>query len=815
MIVNDFKNETTNKEEIKRFLEILGTDPREIRLPKNNRMGFYTDPDKFVEAISAWSDREDCSACYLTINPVKQMLFSTCQNDLRTSFSGGGASDKQIEKRSAIVIDIDRTKKGGNASDEELAAGEKFADTVSEYLASKGWGSPVKVMSGNGWHLWFKLDLPCNDETDRVINSVLKSLATRFKNPDYDIDTSVGNRSRIIKIPGTCVRKYPETDERPWRVSRLVAVPSESQVVSLESLQSVVDVIPEKPAQKPKQTESEAFEDDYEMPELKKLKNTHVEEALKWKGWGFKKPVDWNGGSKWILDKCPNCKNHTGEGETDGPKDTAVFLNDGVLGFECFHSHCKEINIYEMLKEHLPKKEEAAVVVAEKVVTKFLESIKSKHPISVDEDSIYYWDGKKYVKQDLICTELRQFCKRKKWGRSSSMIGNVKKNIIADVCRPYKEMPFWDGPEAPFEKESDIIAFSNGIMNINNSEILPHSPKWVSTFCLPFGYDALASCPTWIKFLGEIFPEGTDRSDLLQEYFGYCLTQDTSLQKALILIGKPRSGKGTIQRILTELVGKANSTGFSIDSLAKEFGLACLVDKTLATIGEVELTNNPNRAKITEVLKGIIGRDDQDINVKHVANNKSVQLPTRFLIATNTIPQLTDSSGALAMRFLFIPFFESFFGREDIDLEEKLIAELPGIANWALEGLARLRANKGKFTIGEHHRTIHKGYSTTTSPVLTWITQCCVIEKRASSGDLPESCLTTEQQKTMKSAVYACYVDWCRDNDTFELKENTFFKSLHTAIPKLGTSQERIEEKVTGTVKRVYFLSGIGLKKED
>src|SRR5438477_1103215 len=94
----------------------------------------------------------------------------------------------------------------------------------------------------------------------------------------------------------------------------------------------------------------------------------------------------------------------------------------------------------------------------------------------------------------------------------------------------------------------------------------------------------------------------------------------------------------------------------------------------------------------------------------------SLRLPTRFVIASNTLPRLLDASGALAHRFLFVPFEISFVGREDIYLEEKLLAELPGIANWALAGLNRLRTSNGLFTLGEGHKRLAAQYTADTSP---------------------------------------------------------------------------------------------------
>jgi phage/plasmid-associated DNA primase len=85
-------------------------------------------------------------------------------------------------------------------------------------------------------------------------------------------------------------------------------------------------------------------------------------------------------------------------------------------------------------------------------------------------------------------------------------------------------------------------------------------------------------------------------------------------------------------------------------------GPSALVNKAVALVGEVELSANPQRAKIVEVLKSIIGEDSISINTKYESKFPSLRLPTRFVIASNSVPRLLDASGALAHRFLFVPF---------------------------------------------------------------------------------------------------------------------------------------------------------------
>ena len=81
---------------------------------------------------------------------------------------------------------------------------------------------------------------------------------------------------------------------------------------------------------------------------------------------------------------------------------------------------------------------------------------------------------------------------------------------------------------------------------------------WFSSHVLPFEYDEAAKAPMWEAFLQQIFEGDVERITLLQEWFGYCLTPDTSQQKAMIFYGEPRAGKTTVANVLIAMVSSTS-----------------------------------------------------------------------------------------------------------------------------------------------------------------------------------------------------------------------------------------------------------------
>ena len=88
----------------------------------------------------------------------------------------------------------------------------------------------------------------------------------------------------------------------------------------------------------------------------------------------------------------------------------------------------------------------------------------------------------------------------------------------------------------------------------------------------------------------------------------------------------------------------------------------------------------------------ITGEDGKTIDRKFNPRPWTGTLPTRFAILTNELPKLSDASGAFVSRFILLLLTQSFYGHEDHGLTNRLLTELPGIFNWAIEGWAALKS---------------------------------------------------------------------------------------------------------------------------
>ena len=259
--------------------------------------------------------------------------------------------------------------------------------------------------------------------------------------------------------------------------------------------------------------------------------------------------------------------------------------------------------------------------------------------------------------------------------------------VVGVESRP--DAPLWiDRRETPPAPE--IVAMTNGLLHVPTRVLHPHTPVFFNHHALPFAFDPKATAaPAWQRFLHDLWPDDDEAIASLQEVIGYLLTADTRQQKAFMVVGPKRGGKGTIGRVITGLLGAHNVAAPTLASLATNFGLSPLIGKPLALISDARLSTRADSKVVVERLLSISGEDALTVDRKY-RDPWTGRLPTRFLVLSNELPKLSDASGALASRFVLFMLKHSFYQRENPQLTAELLAEAPSVFNWALEGLDRL-----------------------------------------------------------------------------------------------------------------------------
>lgn len=347
----------------------------------------------------------------------------------------------------------------------------------------------------------------------------------------------------------------------------------------------------------------------------------------------------------------------------------------------------------------------------------------------------------------------------------------------------------------------EITCVANGLLwcpregGAQARTLVDHSPEFFTDTAVVVPYEPEARADRWMKFLDELWPGDEDSHALLQEWFGYVLTGGTGLHKIMTLVGPKRSGKSTIAWALEQLLGGTGQVDHpTMARLAEPFGLAPMMGKRLAIVGDARIGKSD--AAIVEKLLMISGEDPVTVNRKN-RDELNVKMNARIMIISNDMPDLRDSTGALASRFLPLEInVQGFLGREDFNLKRTLGDELPGIFRWALDGADRLWDREGRFTIGESVQASMISVERSSSPIKAFASDCLMFDPS------PES-------MAPKDAVYEMYAMWCASEGFMPKGKSVFFRDLVAAYRgELEVGKNRVDGKLVPMLRGARLGSG-------
>ena len=359
-----------------------------------------------------------------------------------------------------------------------------------------------------------------------------------------------------------------------------------------------------------------------------------------------------------------------------------------------------------------------------------------------------------------------------------TILNTVEKMLRLLVLHHYNEnTPCWIGDcEQPSSvvDTSQLIFGKTKILNLADMQTLPPSPRWLNFAALSYDFDSTEECPKWDAFLDSILGDDEESKVAIMEFIGLCLTTITKFQKALFLKGPIRCGKGTIARITQALVGKHNSTAQSMSDFGQQFGFETFIGKTFVSVGEAR-SDKKWTSGATEKILNITGEDVVKVDIKH-RTAVNVRLQTKLLFMSNSLPTIPDPSGALPSRFIFVKLPKSFFGQEDLELEGKLLAELPGIFNSAIRHLNNL-LDRGHFIQPETGKVLAERMKGISSPLNEFVKQ---LKPYAHPDD-----------------IWKEWVLFCKDEEEPFGKK----KDLWTAIEKAGYDYDPDAAKIFGKIR--------------
>jgi putative DNA primase/helicase len=343
------------------------------------------------------------------------------------------------------------------------------------------------------------------------------------------------------------------------------------------------------------------------------------------------------------------------------------------------------------------------------------------------------------------------------------------------------------------EPPPKLIPLVNGVYDIEAEILREYEPDMFfrEENIIPVKYNPDAKCPEIDKFLDEVVTK--ENRVILEEFIGYCLYRDYSLQKALVLVGEGSNGKSTFLEMLTHFLGKKNVIGRTLQELENNrFAAANLHRKLVNIFADLPY----KRLKSASIFKSLTGGDYITTEKKYGREPVSFVNYAKLVFSANMLPEIYEDTDAFFRRFIIIPFPNKFEGdKADPDKLKKITTdeEMSGLLNIALKRLKEI-LNRGSFSYSKTSEEIRREYMRQSHPVSYFVTERIAPD--------PENFVITEE-------LYRAYIDFAFENNLPRMSENAFMRKFLQAC-RYKVAQEY--RKVDGIRKKGY--TGIRITTE-
>ena len=307
-----------------------------------------------------------------------------------------------------------------------------------------------------------------------------------------------------------------------------------------------------------------------------------------------------------------------------------------------------------------------------------------------------------------------------------------------------------------------LINLRNGLYDVLEDKLLPHTPEYLCTVQLNVSYDHDATCPRFLKFLHESVED--DQVHLIQEILGYFMVPVTRAQKSFVIVGEAGAGKSQLLLVLNEiLLGKENVSNVSWQALNERFKTAELFGKLANIFADLPTKNIDDNG----IFKALVGEDYLTAERKN-KNPFNFQSKARLIFSCNSIPRnYGDRSEGFYRRLIIIRFGHAVpKDKIDPELIDKFRSEADGIFLFALEGLQRLIKQDFKFSETEANRIELQHYREESNSVLGFVADCCVLDPKCEVGS---------------QELFNQYKSYCADSNLSPCSQKTFTKELEAA----------------------------------
>jgi P4 family phage/plasmid primase-like protien len=326
-----------------------------------------------------------------------------------------------------------------------------------------------------------------------------------------------------------------------------------------------------------------------------------------------------------------------------------------------------------------------------------------------------------------------------------------------------------------------LLAVGNGIIDLKTGLLRQGTQQDCVTLHTDVAYNPDAQCPTWEKFIAEIFSESEELIDYIHKAVGYSITGSIDEQIFFMCHGLGSNGKSKFLDTLRSVFGNyGQATGSNTFQHGKEQSipsdLARLADKRFVVASEVDKSARLNESRLKGIVHGdptparFLGKDFFEFTPQ-----------AKIWFAVNHRPTVSDESHGFWRSVRLIPFTQQFVtlnaGEElpegaklaDLGLSNKLLAEAEGILKWCVDGCMKYQS----------------------APLITPEKVLAATQQYQNDSDImdeffTDTCVRDKELKASGKELWIAYDEWARQNltDKERLNRKTFGQELASRFKK-------------------------------
>lgn len=327
--------------------------------------------------------------------------------------------------------------------------------------------------------------------------------------------------------------------------------------------------------------------------------------------------------------------------------------------------------------------------------------------------------------------------------------------------RGYKELYgcFMTDPQIECSEPEDEPIYApleNGIFDLVEWKLYPHSPDQITFTYIKAKYAPEAKCPIFEGYLHQVTGGDPQLMERFWMAIGYLLIYPARGKFFIFMKGVGNSGKSVLGRFIRQLYPKESISSIRLKNLTNQFGMASLATSVINF--DMDMPSSRIDDEAASRLKQITGGDSMNIPRKY-RDDALLERRIKFVFSSNHPLIIDGEDEALMKRIVYLPFNYAIpDNQQDPDLGDKIWAERDAIVTKALYYARKLIQRNYIFP------EIPYVDSAKYSPVKRFVQEIC-----DTSNINAEVAL---------SDLYKAYLDFCKEQNIGACTDSDLRKAL-------------------------------------